>query len=143
MDLAHLMIILSTLADGGMSAAFVNSDSLAACEQRSKTIETILTKGGVDVREIVCVPSKLTFEPFAHGAPKSAPRHAYLIEFEGNSVGVAPIMDVIEFESVVAHTAAPPSMRRLDNSGTASVFLTQLAPLGHRALAQAGNTKVQ
>ena len=113
MEMAHLMIILSMLADGGMSAAFVSTDNLAACEQRAKTIKTILTTSGIDVREAVCVPSELEFEPYSHGAPESAPRHAYLIEFEHDTVQVAPIMDIVECESVVAHTAAPPSMRRL------------------------------
>ncbi len=113
MDMAHLMIILSMLADGGMSAAFVNTDNLAHCEQRAKTLRAILTQGGVDVREIACVPSGLEFEPYAHGTAEDAPRHTYLVEFEGESVNVAPIMDMIECESVVAHTAAPPSMRRL------------------------------
>ena len=113
MDVAHLMIVLSLLADGGMSAAFVNTDNLAHCEQRGKTLRTILTKGGVDVREVACVPSALQFEPFSHGAAPSAPRHAYLVEFQHDTVSVAPIMDIIECESVVAHTAAPPSMRRL------------------------------
>lgn len=113
MEMAHLMIILSMLADGGMSAAFVSTDNLAACEQRAKTIKTILTTSGIDVREAVCVPSELEFEPYSHGVPEDAPRHAYLVEFEHDTVQVAPIMDMIECESVVAHTAAPPSMRRL------------------------------
>lgn len=113
MDVAHLMIILSMLADGGMSAAFVNTDNLTHCEQRGKTLRTILTKGGVDVREVACVPSDLQFEPFSHGAAASAPRQVYLVQFERDTVDVAPIMDMTECESVVAHTAAPPSMRRL------------------------------
>jgi len=94
MNTAYLMVILSLLGDGEMSAAFVNTDNLANCQQRAEVIRSILTSAGTDLRRIACVPSALRFEKFSHGAPKDAPRHAYLVELTSRSVSVAPVADI-------------------------------------------------
>lgn len=91
MSSAFLMIVL-TLSNGGqLSAAFVNTETLAACEKRAAVVSDILSKGNVKIRQIACRPSDLQFEPFAHGTPDDAKRHAYVISINDKSATVEQV----------------------------------------------------
>ncbi len=75
--LAHVLVILTLLGDGQLSAAFVNTDSRAACEQRSAAIGAVLRQGAAQVQQMRCVASPLRFTRFSHADAATAPRHAY------------------------------------------------------------------
>ena len=91
MNAAYVMVILTLLADGQLSAAFVNTESQARCETRATAVEAILKKGGADVQQIRCVPSALQFTRFSHDNAGTAPRHAYLLSLGEASLALAPV----------------------------------------------------
>jgi len=96
MSIGHVLVILTLLADGQMSAAFVNTPSAAACEARAEAVGAILKKGGADVKTMRCVPSDLRFIRFSHADAQSAPRHAYDLVLGASTLVLTP------FESVAA-----------------------------------------
>ena len=55
MALGHIMLILTLLADGQLSAAFVSTTDEAACETRATAIGAILKSGGANVQQIQCL----------------------------------------------------------------------------------------
>ena len=66
MKLSFLMIILTMLESGDMSAAFVNTDSLDECERRAKAVSTILAGQNLPIKDLVCLRSEATFVPLSH-----------------------------------------------------------------------------
>lgn len=85
-----LMIVLTALESGQMSAAFVNTGTMEECEQRAATVRTILEQGNIGIIDMVCRSSDAAFEPFTHGAEADAERFAYLISFDGETALVSP-----------------------------------------------------
>lgn len=91
MTLAFLMIVL-TLSDGApLSAAFVNTATQAECEKRATVVRSILEKGDIKIKQMVCRASDVQFEPFAHGADGDARRYAYVISFDDTKATVVPV----------------------------------------------------
>lgn len=82
MNLGFLMVILTLLEGGQMSAAFVNTQTLEECEQRASAVRSILEKGSVDIKEMVCRSSTAQFEPFTHGAADEGGQHRYIIAID-------------------------------------------------------------
>lgn len=91
MTLGFLMIILTTLESGQLSAAFVNTQTLRECEERAATVRSILDSGGIAVERLVCRASRAQFEPFVHGMDDDAERLAYLISFDDEAAAVEPV----------------------------------------------------
>lgn len=91
MTFAVLMVVL-TLSNGGqLSAAFVNTPTLADCEKRAAVVRGILDKGNVKITQIICRSSNIQFEPFAHGAEDDVKRHAYIVSFDDRSATIEPV----------------------------------------------------
>ena len=86
-----LMIVLTALESGQMSAAFVNTGTMEECEQRAATVRTILEQGNIGIVDMVCRSSDAAFEPFTHGAEADAERFAYLIAFNGETATVSAV----------------------------------------------------
>ena len=82
-----LMIILTLLESGQMSAAFVNTASLEECERRAAAVRTILSNGDVPLKELICRRSDSVFEPFSHGT-QSSNAHRYRISFDASSAWI-------------------------------------------------------
>lgn len=91
MKLGFLMIILTLLENGQMSAAFVNTQTMEECGKRAAAVRTILEKGGVAIEHLVCRASQVQFEPFFHGTEDDAERQAYLISFDDKTATVEPV----------------------------------------------------
>lgn len=91
MKLGFLMIILTLLENGQMSAAFVNTQTMEECGKRAATVRTILEKGGVVIEHLVCRASQVQFEPFFHGTEDEPGRQAYLISFDDKTATVEPV----------------------------------------------------
>lgn len=103
MQQLFLLVILTMTDAGGLSAAFVGTETRAECEARGKAIRTILDGAKVDIREFACVPGAARFEPFAHGTPADAPRFFYRVALGADSVRITQV------ESLGACKAAQPA----------------------------------
>lgn len=88
-----LLVILTMMDSGGLSAAFVNTDTFDTCEQRGKVIRSILSQGKIDIRTMKCFKSDLKFKKFSHNTPAKAPRYRYLVTLNGETVTVATMKD--------------------------------------------------
>lgn len=88
MNTGFLMIILTLLETGQMSAAFVNTQKLEDCEHRATGVRAILEGQNVPIKHLVCRSSSATFEPYSHGNDKDAVRHSYIISFDARDATV-------------------------------------------------------
>jgi hypothetical protein len=91
MKLAFLMIILTLPDNGQLSAAFVNTQTLEECEKRASVVRSILDKGDIEIKQMVCRSSGALFEPFVHGTEGDAERYAYSISFDDRNATVEAI----------------------------------------------------
>ncbi|MFT0851393.1 hypothetical protein VRY85_11490 [Achromobacter sp. F4_2707] len=87
MTATFLMLIL-TLSDGGLSAAFVNTQTQEECERRALLVRTILQSGSAPIERLECLPSHSHFEPFKHGVTEHQPVHRYVVRVESGRVSV-------------------------------------------------------
>jgi len=94
MNTATVLVILTLLADGQLSAAFVNTDDPATCAERAAAIGAVLRQGGADVQTLRCVPSDLRFTRFSHRDAATAPRHAYRLRLDASRLEVTPVADL-------------------------------------------------
>jgi hypothetical protein len=92
MKLGFLMIVMTLLENGQLSAAFVNTESLEDCERRAKAIRTILSDQKIPIKDLVCRSSAAKFEPFSHGAP-SAQAHSYVVSIDEREAWITPRTD--------------------------------------------------
>ena len=118
MKTAFLMVILSMLDNGQLSSAYVNTPSETSCKQRSNIVRAILTKGGVDIREIKCVASPLKFEKFDHKTAANAPRYFYSISLDGTSTTITKLDDLIACKKQQADTKPANKARLFCTSST-------------------------
>ena len=82
MKLGFLMIILTLVENGQLSAAFVNTATLEECESRAAIVRGILEQGEYPIETMVCRASDAEFEPFVHGMEEFAEPQAYLVSFD-------------------------------------------------------------
>lgn len=90
MKLGFLMIIL-TLVEGNLSAAFVSTATLEECEDRAAVVRGILEKGEYPIEQMVCRAADVEFEPFAHGMEETAERKTYLVSFDDRTATVEAV----------------------------------------------------
>lgn len=121
MSVAHVLVILTLLADGQMSAAFVNTDSASACAARAEAVGAVLRKGGADVQQLRCIPSALRFVRFSHAKAQSAPRHAYALTLGDDTLAITPQPSVAACEARLRGVDAPAHLERLCVSSTQSL----------------------
>lgn len=91
MTLGFLMIVLTALEGGSLSAAFVRTETRQECEQRAAAVRNILETGNVRVESIVCRASDARFEPFVHGAAPDAPHWRYAIAYDEHAATVTAL----------------------------------------------------
>ena len=94
MTSGFVLVILTMMESGGMSAAFINTETLENCEKRGKAVKSILLNGKVDIRTMKCIKSGLQFKKFSHKDAKKAPRHRYIVTLDDNALAVARMEDV-------------------------------------------------
>ena len=88
MNTAFLLVLL-TLADAGqINAAFVNTDSLIACQTKSNMLGAVISVSGTKVVESRCFTSTLTFSKFSHEQVKESVRSSYLISLADETVNI-------------------------------------------------------
>jgi len=91
MKLGFLMIILTLVENGQLSAAFVNTATLEECEQRAAVVRGILEKGEYPIEQMVCRAAEVEFEPFAHGMEQFAEKQTYLVSFDDRTATVEAV----------------------------------------------------
>lgn len=91
MKLGFLMIILTLVDNGQISAAFVSTETLQECEQRATVVRGILEKGEYPIEQMVCRAADVEFEPFAHGMEEFAERQTYLVSFDDKTAKVEKV----------------------------------------------------
>lgn len=121
MSAAHVLVILTLLADGQMSAAFVNTDSPSACEARAASVGAVLKAGGADVKQLRCIPSNLKFVRFSHAKAQSAPRYAYALTLGAGSLALVPQPSVAACDDFLRRSDAPSVLERLCVTSTQSL----------------------
>ncbi|MCZ4303691.1 hypothetical protein O4G98_02995 [Zoogloeaceae bacterium G21618-S1] len=106
MALGHIMLILTLLADGQLSAAFVSTANQAECETRATAIGAILKSGGANVQQIQCLQGSQQFARFSHAAASTAPRHAYELTVIDGILTATPITALADCTAVKTESAA-------------------------------------
>lgn len=98
MSINMLMIILTVLEGGQLSAAFVNTASEDECGRRAAMVRTVLEAADTPITQIVCRESTAKLSRYTHNVPADAPRHPYLIRFDQRqaSVTVLPALQACE-----------------------------------------------
>lgn len=94
MTSGFVLVILTMMDSGGMSAAFINTETHDKCEMRGKAVKSILLEGDVDIRTMKCVNSDIKFKKFSHKDAKKAPRHRYVVTLSDNALAVVRMEDV-------------------------------------------------
>lgn len=111
MNSGVLMIVLTLVDGGGMSAAFVNTASVEECERRGRGVNAILTSQKVSIEALVCRDSEARFEAFTHGGT-SAQTHTYLVTFNDRRAWIARQPDGATCARGTLATDAPPNTTR-------------------------------
>ena len=91
---ALILVVITATTVGGVSAAFVNGLNAPTCKERGETVHSILKSENIEILRLGCFRGTATFEKFMHGRGPDAPRYAYRITLNGDSVSVEPVKDV-------------------------------------------------
>ena len=83
-----VMIVLTLMSNGQLSAAFSNAPAKADCQASAKMVGQILTKGGYKIEKIGCYRSSQSFSPYEHGVSDDAPRQTYLVSLDGEKAEI-------------------------------------------------------
>lgn len=100
-----LMIVLTLMNGGGLSAAFSSTPDKSKCEMSAKMVGKILTKGGYKISQIGCYKSSQSFSPYEHGVPDDVPRKAYFIRMTGDSANIISENGIKDCQSRLAAKA--------------------------------------
>ena len=73
---------------GDVNAAFVNTMTLAECQQKEAMVKGIFMSAGIQVIESRCIQSRLRFSEFGHASSSSMLRHFYLISTSGTQLSI-------------------------------------------------------
>lgn len=106
MKLGFLMIVMTLLESGEMSAAFVNTPSIDECERRATAVRAILSKGNMPLKDLVCRRSDATFEPFSHDT-QGTHAHRYLVSFDDIDARITQLSDDASCANHSAAEAGP------------------------------------
>ncbi len=91
----YLLLLLTQNGAGDINAAFVNSDSMAACERSRLMVEAIFKSRSIPVLYQQCLLSDLRFSPFEHADTTRVERNHYMIvpPADGNDLRIEPMGD--------------------------------------------------
>ena len=93
---ATFLLVLLTLGDAGqVSAAFVKTDSLIACQTKSKMLAAVISGADTKVLENRCFSSDLEFSKFDHREKDPTYSH-YVVSLADNAIEVIPVKSKIE-----------------------------------------------
>jgi len=93
MKTLFLLIILTQNGAGDINVSFVNTETLAQCQQKSLMVEGVFQGSNIPVIESRCIKSDLQFSAFAHASISSKIQNFYLIFFDEETVQVSVMPD--------------------------------------------------
>ena len=93
MKLLFLLVLLTRNAAGDINASFVNTETLAQCQQKEAVVRGIFSSARIEIVESRCIESQLQFSEFAHATSSRMTRHFYLIHFNKEAVHIQKMGD--------------------------------------------------
>lgn len=93
MKTLFLLIILTRNGAGDINAAFVNTETLAQCQQKALMVEGVFKASSIPVIESRCITSALQFSEFGHASSSSMIRHFYLVYLDEKAVQISSMPD--------------------------------------------------
>ena len=78
---------------GDINASFVNTETLAQCQQKALMVEGVFEASKIPVIESRCVKSALQFSEFGHAANSSMIRNFYLMYLDNESLQISAMPD--------------------------------------------------
>lgn len=93
MKTLFLLIILTQNGAGDINASFVNTETLAQCQQKALMVEGVFLGSNIPVTESRCIKSELQFSAFGHAATSSQIRNFYLLTFAEENVSISTMPD--------------------------------------------------
>lgn len=93
MKTLYLLITLTQNSAGDINAAFVNTETLEQCQQKTLMVEGIFKGAKIPVLESRCIKSDMQFSEFGHAANSKNIRHFYLANFNDDGVRIVAMSD--------------------------------------------------
>ena len=93
MNLLFLLVLLSRNGAGDINVSFVNTETLAQCQQKQLLVKGIFSSANIPIAESRCIGSELRFSEFGHASSTSMIRHFYLIHFRKEAVDIQKMPD--------------------------------------------------
>ena len=93
MKTLYLLVVLTQNGAGDINAAFVNTETLAECQQKELLVKGVFESANIQIAESRCIGSGLRFSAFSHAVSSKLPRHFYLIHFARSAVEIRNMPD--------------------------------------------------
>ena len=93
MKILFLLVLLSRNGAGDINASFVNTETLAQCQQKQLLVKGIFSSANIPIVESRCIGSELQFSAFDHASSTRMVRHFYLIHFRKEGVDIQQMPD--------------------------------------------------
>jgi hypothetical protein len=93
MQILFLLITLTQNGAGDINAAFVNTGTLAQCQQKALMLESVFSASDIPVIESRCIKSDLRFSEFGHASTTSKIRNYYLVSVGEETLQVSAVPD--------------------------------------------------
>ncbi len=93
MQTLFLLITLTQNGAGDINAAFVNTETLAQCQQKALMLESVFTASDIPVIESRCIKSDLKFSEFGHASTASKIRNYYLATVDKETLQISAMPD--------------------------------------------------
>jgi len=93
MKTLFLLIILTQNGAGDINTAFVNTETMQQCQQKTLLVEGVFSGSDIPVIESRCIKSDLQFSEFSHASTATMIKHFYLIVFDQTSVQISPVAE--------------------------------------------------
>lgn len=93
MKLLFLLVLLSQNGAGDINVSFVNTETLAQCQQKQLLVKGIFSSANIPIVESRCIGSELRFSEFGHASSTSMMRYFYLIHFRKEAVDIQQMPD--------------------------------------------------
>lgn len=85
--------MLSQNGAGDINVSFVNTETLAQCQQKASMLAAVFQTADIPVIESRCVKSAKQFSEFSHATTSSMKRNFYLVTLEEDSVQISIMSD--------------------------------------------------
>lgn len=93
MKTLFLLITLTQNGAGDINASFVNTRTLAQCQQKMTVVESVFTSSHIPVLESRCIKSDMQFSEFGHASASSKIRYFYLVSVDEKNLQISAMPD--------------------------------------------------